>query len=134
MMIPQKIGNKGSLKWIQGLSNEHSSISNREIASRLKLKFDRIQWLSPLEQDNYSECRDESFLELPGLGRFNDKLKQFWPQRGPQRDALVRAGEGGPYFLEEAKASIPEITSSIIPTSLGSNGKGLWNCKNRCWV
>jgi len=117
MIIPQKIGNKGSLKWIQVLVNEHSAVFNRRIASCLKLKFDRIQWLSPVEQDNYSEYRDEAFVEVLGLGRFNDKLKQFWPQRGPQWDALGRAGEGGPYFLVEAKANIPEITSCMKASS-----------------
>ena len=117
MRIPQNVGQKGSLKWIQVLVNQHASIFDQEISASFNLNFEKISWISPLEQDNYSEYRDESFLEVLGLGRFNDKLKHFWPQRGPQWDALGRAGEGGPYFLVEAKANIPEITSSMMASS-----------------
>ena len=117
MRIPQKTGHKGSLKWIQKLINQHPAIFNRAIANQLRPKLENIQWLSPLLQDNFSEYRDEDFLSVLGLSRFSGKLKHFWPRHGPQWDALGRAGEDGPFFLVEAKANIPEITSSMQASS-----------------
>ncbi len=122
MRIPQKMGRKGSLKWIQVLVNTHASIFDREISADLKLNFDKILWLSPLAKDDYSEYRDEDFLDVLGLIRFSDKLKAFWPKNGPQWDALGRAKEGGAYFLVEAKANIPEITSSMMASAGASIG------------
>jgi hypothetical protein len=44
--------------------------------------------------------------------KLNDvKLKDFWPSRGPQWDALGRISDKA-YFLVEAKAHITEIISS----------------------
>lgn len=122
MRIPQKMGRKGSLKWIQVLVKTHASILDREISADLKLNFDKISWLSPLAEDDYSEYRDEDFLEVLGLSRYIEKLKTFWPKSGPQWDALGRADEGGPYFLVEAKANIPEITSAMKASSGASIG------------
>ena len=117
MKIPQNKGHKGSLKSVQSLVNAHASILDREIFAGLTLNCNKISWVSPLERDDYSEYRDEAFLEVLGLSRFNDKLRRFWPRSGPQWDALGRAAEDGPYFLVEAKANIPEITSSLKASS-----------------
>ena len=85
MRIPQKKGQKGSLKLVQTLVNGHASILDREISADLNLDIDRISWLSPLAKDDYCEYRDEDFLKVLGLSRYIDKLKTFWPKNGPQK-------------------------------------------------
>ena len=112
MKTPQKFGTKGSLKWIQKLINKFPEILNQRIISQSGLKRADIIWLSPLKDDGYAEYRDTDFLKVLGLEQYRDQLKQFWPQMGPQWDALGKAGENGPCFLVEAKANIPEIISS----------------------
>lgn len=94
--------NEGSLKWIQVLINKFPDILNRELSSN-------VDWLSPVENDEYAEYRDSDFLELLGLSQLKAELKQFWPQRGPQWDALGRSGDK--ILLIEAKANIPEVKS-----------------------
>ena len=117
MRVPQQKGKKGSLKWIQILVNEHPTRLNKAIASELLFSNLNIQWLSPLKSDRYAEYRDDSFLDLLGLGEFKSKLREFWPQRGPQWDSLGKGTDDGPYFLIEAKANIPEIMSGCSAKS-----------------
>jgi hypothetical protein len=121
MRTPQSEGNKGSLKWIQLLVNDHPGKLNAAIAKKLQFRDSNIQWLSPLKTDEYAEYRDGAFLDLLGLAEFKSKLQNFWPRNGPQWDALGKAtskrtsGQAviPPVFLVEAKANIPEIMSSL---------------------
>ena len=69
-----------------------------------------IEWVSPLADDEYAEYRDASFLRRLGVDLRNRPLREFWPRRGPQWDALGRT-DGGAVFLVEAKANIPELVS-----------------------
>ena len=104
MRTPQVEGTKGSLKWIQTLINEYPEVINQQLA------INNIEWLSPLVDDEYAEYRDAAFLDILGLSHLQSTLKGFWPKNGPQWDALRRSGNK--YFLVEAKANIPEISSS----------------------
>ena len=113
MKIQQKQGDKGSLKWIQTLVNKNSDLLNEKIKIHIGNDSFEIQWLSPLKHDNYAEYRDKDFLKILGLQNFNNKLSEFWPERGPQWDALGKSNSNH-YFLVEAKANIPEITSSCF--------------------
>ena len=113
MRVPQSVGTKGSLRWIQLLVNDHPGKFKDAISKQLHLPNPNIQWLSPLKTDQYAEYRDGSFLDLLGLGEFKSKLLDFWPRNGPQWDALGKGIPGGPYVLVEAKANIPEIMSSL---------------------
>ena len=121
MRIPQKQGIKGSLKWIQILVNQRPDLLgaaiSRHIAGGLP---DDILWLSPLEEDEYSEYRDASFLERLDLTPQMVPLRSFWPRRGPQWDALGKCSGQGSCFLVEAKANIPEIASCCSATSESS--------------
>lgn len=112
MRVPQPSGSKGSLKWIQGLINSCPSVLNENLSSQLNLEPGAIDWLSPLETDEYAEYSDDDFLARLGLGEFKERLGDFWPRRGPQWDALGRYKENKRYFLVEAKANIPEIIST----------------------
>jgi len=100
MRIEQPLGSRGSLKWIQ-----------RAVARRPDLiqppGLDPVSWLSPLADDNYAEYRDAAFLDRLELGRLSAALAEFWPARGPQWDALGRAGET--VVLVEAKAHAAEF-------------------------
>lgn len=70
----------------------------------------RIEWRSPLREDEFAEYRDAAFLSRLGLGHLTDALAAFWPQRGPQWDALGMT-EAGHVLLVEAKAHIREFCS-----------------------
>jgi len=69
-----------------------------------------IAWLSPLGCDDYAEYRDGSFLRVLGLEHLAGELRDFWPARGPQWDALGRT-DAGHVLLVEAKAHIGEFCS-----------------------
>ncbi|MBF9034027.1 hypothetical protein HKCCE2091_07230 [Rhodobacterales bacterium HKCCE2091] len=111
MRVVQPEGTRGSLKWIQ-----RAVASNSD---RLRLDgFPVVEWLSPLEDDDYAEYRDGSFLELVGAGQLRAALADFWPRRGPQWDALGRAGDR--VVLVEAKAHLSEFLSPPTQASPSS--------------
>ena len=111
MRVPQERGVKGSLRWIQGVGeNTDHPVT---LALRAQLKIDRdvsIDWRSPRQADDFAEYRDVSFLDLLGLSHLADQLRDFWPPRGPQWDALAVASDKR-VFLVEAKAHIGEMHS-----------------------
>ena len=108
---------RGSQKWLQKLINEKSSLLDSKLAAILG--EDTIQWLSPLKSDNYAEYRDEAVLELLGVRLDVVYLNKFWPNRGPQWDALGKSSRGK-LFLVEAKSHIPELLSTFGGTSQAS--------------
>ena len=115
--VKQPKGEKGSLKWIQQVVNDCPDVLNKPINNFLgSSKKHTIEWLSPRADDDYSEYRDQAFLNLLGIELSKTKLKDFWPQRGPQWDALGRV-KNKAYFLVEAKAHVTELTSSSMAKS-----------------
>ena len=110
--IIQQKGEKGSLKWIQYILNDHPDILDNSIIKFLPASHSQpIEWLSPLADDDYAEYRDQTFLDLLGIKLTKKELKDFWPSQGPQWDALGRI-KNEAYFLIEAKAHVSEIISS----------------------
>jgi hypothetical protein len=108
----QKKVTKGSQKWIQILINEKPEILNKQLLAKLSLPKDKkIEWLSPLKEDEYAEYRDEEALALLGLDIETFVYQPFWVEMGPQWDGIGRAGER--VFLVEAKSHIPELISSM---------------------
>lgn len=101
MRIPQPIGTRGSLRWLQLAVNRRPDLFRGDLPG--------VRWLSPLAADDFAEYRDGSFLKLLGLGELAPQLKAFWPARGPQWDALGLVG-GAP-VLVEAKAHLDEFFS-----------------------
>ena len=70
----------------------------------------KIDWRSPLKSDDYAEYRDEDFLKKLGiLNKMKCPLSDFWPDNGPQWDALGVSGDE--IILVEAKANIPEMVN-----------------------
>ena len=85
--IVQAKGTKGSLKLIQHVINKTPSLLNNPINDFIGYNEEKsIEWLSPKEDDDYSEYRDQDFLDLLGINLVKEKLKDFWPPRGPQWD------------------------------------------------
>jgi hypothetical protein len=115
MRVVQKPGSKGSLKWIQLLVNQRPELLEEELRALVGSR-ESVEWLSPLREDQFAEYRDGSALELLGVSKLQRPLRDFWPARGPQWDALARVGEA--LVLVEAKAHIPELFS---PPSLAKN-------------
>ena len=113
MRVPQlKENPKGSQKWVQEIINFCPSRLNRLIQQEIaSLSGREIQWTSPVEQDEFAEYRDAAFLENLDLQEFAEKLEKFWPNMGPQWDALGRTADGEVLILVEAKANVPELVS-----------------------
>jgi hypothetical protein len=141
--FPQPQARKGSQKWIQKLVNDRPEILNSQIWSTLNFpEKEDIQWLSPLKRDNYAEYRDQAFLNLLGVKLDKMPLAQFWPERGPQWDALGKSS-GGKLLLVEAKSHISELISKSkaqdeasmkkIQESLEETGRYLNSRVNAAW-
>lgn len=130
--FPQSPGRRGSKKWIQILVNKQPELLGKEIKTSLGLDQDEsICWCSPLEKDEYAEYRDQAFLDRLSIKLEKVPLDTFWPQRGPQWDALGK-GEEDKIFLVEAKTHIGELVSSLRaknPNSLEKIGKSLEDAK-----
>jgi hypothetical protein len=106
----QKAGVKGSLKWIQRAVNADPPALDADILKHIPTAS-RIEWRSPIAADDYAEYRDAAFLERLGLSKLADELQQWWPDRGPQWDALALTDKGD-VLLVEAKAHVSEMFSS----------------------
>ena len=108
---PQTTGTKGSLKWTQKLINEKPHLLNTGLRSVFDFKdAEEIEWVSPLKDDEYAEYRDGAFLKRLGISLDKGPLKAFWPNQGPQWDALGRTNSGK-ILLVEAKAHVEELLS-----------------------
>lgn len=106
---PQKSNSHGSLKNLQVAINVKKKYLDAEI-SKVIGKQMNIDWKSPLKADDYTEYRDEDFLiELGILDKMKYPLSNFWPDNGPQWDALGVSDDE--IILVEAKANIPEMVS-----------------------
>jgi hypothetical protein len=111
--FPQHQAKNGSQRWIQRLVNDKPEILDSQIWSKLKFSVDEdIRWLSPLKSDGYAEYRDQSFLKLLGVNLRKMSLAQFWPNGGPQWDALGKSSSGK-LFLVEGKSHITELMSNM---------------------
>ena len=118
--VKQKSDGKGSLKDIQILVNEHPNLLNAFINGHVAtLRNDPIKWVS--QKENYYEYSDDDFIEILDL-KLKKELKDFWPKKGPQWDALGKSNSGV-VFLVEAKANIPEIVSPATAASPDSKKK-----------
>jgi len=109
-IFPQKSDSHGSLKNLQVAINEKKNFLDDKL-SKIIGKRMNISWNSPLKADDYAEYRDEDFLRLLGLtNKIKKPLNSFWPNNGPQWDALG-INQDGEIILVEAKANIPEMVS-----------------------
>ncbi|MBT0160193.1 hypothetical protein G4O51_09435 [Candidatus Bathyarchaeota archaeon A05DMB-2] len=111
---------KGSQKWIQKLINKNVDPLDSLLKQNLNLPEDeKIDWLSPLEKNNYAEYYDNAFLEKLGLSALIPELRKFWPKGGPHWDGIGKS-ESRKVFLVEAKSHIPELMSWLKATDPNS--------------
>jgi len=105
----QDSNSHGSLKDLQVAINVKKQYLDAEI-SKVIGKQMKIDWKSPLQSDDYAEYRDQDFLRTLGiLNKIKYSLSDFWPNNGPQWDALGVSDDE--IILVEAKANIPEMVS-----------------------
>lgn len=110
--VAQKKAIKGSQKWLQELVSRYQQLLNDTLRPRLQLGAnDTITWLSPLEEDEYSEYQDDAFLKRLSVQLDNRSLNSFWPRGGPVWDGLAKTSRGD-IILVEAKSHISELVSS----------------------
>ncbi|MFO8009452.1 MAG: hypothetical protein R6U89_01430 [Dehalococcoidia bacterium] len=99
--------------------NEHPEIINQNISANLSLTpDDHIQWVSPLNDDDFAEYRDQEFIDMLGLELNKQQLNSFWPTLGPAWDGLAKTTSGNAILIE-AKSHIPELVS--VPSSASPN-------------
>lgn len=112
MRIEQPPGKRGSLKWIQSLVQTHPRALNERLQRAGALPAgSELEWVSPLRQDAFAEYRDADFLVRIGHSQLAKKMREFWPNRGPQWDALATE-KSGRVYLFEAKAHAAEMASA----------------------
>jgi len=135
----------GSQLQIQIYVNRQSEGLTREVFERLPdlaLLHPRLNWVSPLEKDRFSEYQDTAFLKACGLEHLSDELKAFWPRRGPVWDALAsiefqKDKNNKGILLVEAKSYPAEIYGSgckASPTSREKIEAALNRTKKWCGV
>ncbi len=130
--VVQPLGSKGSLKLIQRAVNDRWETLEQPILAKLG-KASRIDWRSPLKDDGFAEYRDGEFLDRIGLDHLRPALKEFWPKRGPQWDALALSDRGD-VLLVEAKAHVAEMCSpgtAAGPESRERINQALATCADR---
>ena len=112
---------RGSQRQLQDYVNEHQAILTNALMEALPPRFQElgatIEWVSPLAQNDYIEYRDAEFLRTVKLGKYTDKIANFWPSGGPCWDALALISTPGNettpgVILVEAKSHISEIYGS----------------------
>jgi hypothetical protein len=126
MRVVQPTGKRGSLKWIQRLSELPSPLFEEALQESGALPNDtRYDWISPTRADDWAEYRDGAFLDRLKLSGLREDLASYWPRRGPQWDALGRAGDA--VYLIEAKAHRAELVSNCQagPESRAKIGRAL---------
>ncbi|MBI4242954.1 MAG: hypothetical protein HY606_02585 [Planctomycetes bacterium] len=106
----------GSQKYLQDLVNYSPGYLNELIISSSISLSDfsngDIEWVSPLERDNFKEYRDDSFLWPIQQAWHYKKLGSFWPSTGPQWDGLAiihGKDDSKGTILAEAKATTYEL-------------------------
>ena len=103
---------RGSQRWLQIAVNRFPDVIDDAISGSMGLdQHEKIEWLSPLESEDFIEYRDQAFLERLGINPRHRQLSDFWPARGPVWDGLARTSAGCSLQIE-AKANIPEFDSS----------------------
>ena len=111
MQAVEKEEVEGSRKWIRSAVNQHSKLFGEKIREALDLEsHTAIEWFSPLASETYKEYEIGTFLEKLKIPLPKRRLADFWPDRGPQWDALGKTDDGQ-ILLVEAKAHVSEIVS-----------------------
>ncbi len=133
---------KRSEHWLRVMIHEYSDLLDTAIAEAFGWCGEKIEWLSPRDDDGYAEYYDQAFLDRLGVDGLVIPLDEFWPKSGPRWDGLARTKDGK-LILVEAKAHIDEAVdfrSKASPNSLSRIEKRLEETKaafhaskDACW-
>lgn len=106
-----EMAKRGSQMWLQKLVNQSPGALNSLILAAIpSIAKQEINWVSPLEDEDYVEYRDGSFLDHLQIELATRPMNTFWPPRGPVWDGLAYTDKGE-ILLVEAKAHIAEAVS-----------------------
>lgn len=123
---------KGSQFQLQKLINNNPNFVTESLLCSnhsLLLYSQDVEWVSPLKEQQYKEYKDnllELLFEGESLEKVNQKLRQFWPARGPVWDGvgIVHGVDGRKgLILIEAKSYPAESKSALKAKSLDSREK-----------
>lgn len=123
--IIQPHATRGSQRWLQEL------VATSPVRLDDAIGLGRLEWLSPLEDDDWAEYRDQAFLGLLNVELEKRSLSAFWPSGGPVWDGLARTASGE-CVLIEAKAHVREMASTCAaasPVSIAKIRAALDECK-----
>ena len=96
----------GSQKDIQLLANKFPELLDSKLSKILNKQI-KLDWLSPLSNDEFAEYVDQSFIERLGItNTIIHHLNHFWPNGGAHWDGLAKYEDT--VFMMEAKAHISE--------------------------
>jgi len=122
---------KGSQHLIRHwINNETKQFNHMILSNSLSLlQFGtEVEWVSPIEADQFREYQDDflDFITEPDERQYvYQKLREFWPSKGPVWDGIgiVRNGNQKGLILLEAKAHTGETKSAMKAKSLDSREK-----------
>ncbi len=123
--IVQPRATRGSQRWLQEL------IATNPARLKGAIGLGPLEWLSPLEDDDWAEYRDQAFLDLLGVELELKPLSDYWPSGGPVWDGLARTASGE-CVLIEAKAHVREMASTCAaasPVSIARIRAALGECQ-----
>jgi hypothetical protein len=112
--IPRARALKGSQRWLQEFVGRGDSRLDAPLLDATASSG--IEWLSPIECDDFAEYQDGDFLRRLGLSPSALNLEGFWPRLGPVWDGLAVTDKGVVVLLE-AKAHAGEMSSRWKATS-----------------
>lgn len=74
------------------------------VLETLGRRDDELEWLAPVETENFAEPLDQAFLDALGLSEHAERLRAFWPGSGPRWDGLARLKNSRSVLLIEGKS------------------------------
>lgn len=79
------------------------------LVTALNRPEERLDWIAPLEHEQFEELLDEAFVNALGLQAHVNALRDFWPGSGPRWDGLARLHPSGVVLLIEGKSYPAEM-------------------------
>lgn len=125
---PRPFETSRSEHWLRLAVKDHTVALDAAIRASINLPDEeRIEWRSPVVDDDYAEYYDAAFLERLGIRTPVVPLREFWPASGPRWDGLARTNSGK-LLVVEAKAYVEEAVdyrSQASASSLEFIGRSL---------
>ena len=90
----------GSQRWLQVAVNRCPEVFDRPIAGAVGLApNEALEWVSPLEDDGFRECRDQEFLLGPPLSQSHRSLSIRIPMMCPPTAPMTSPQRVAPAYM-----------------------------------